>query len=176
MHTIRHIMETKGDCDRCIFRIKPGATVYDALTLMAKKDVGALMVMEGEKLVGVVSERDYARKIILVGRSSQETKVYEIMSTPVHVIHPDQTVEEAMETMTRYRVRHLPVQEDPDKEIIGVISSGDVLRSILYYQREEINTLETCIKLQLDTITELEDKLGINLDFMKRHEGLSVVK
>ena len=172
MKTIRHILEMKGNC---IFSIRQGASVFEALCLMAKKDVGALMVIDGEKLVGVISERDYARKIILVGRSSQDTLVSEIMSSPVHSIHPDQTIEEAMEAMTNERVRHLPVMEN-ENEILGVITIGDVLRSILYFQREEINTLETCVRRQLETITELEECLGSNLDFRKKHEGLAVVK
>jgi CBS domain-containing protein len=126
-----------------IWATTPRTTVYDALRVMADKNVGALLVMDGEKVVGIFSERDYARKVILQGRSSKETLVSEIMTSKLHTIHPDQTVEEAMEIMTNKRVRHLPVMEGD--HLVGMISIGDVLREIIY--------------VQLAAIREMEDKI-----------------
>jgi CBS domain-containing protein len=134
--TARHLLEVKGPD---VWSISPDASVYDALRMMADKDVGALLVMEGNKLAGIISERDYARKIILVGKSSRDTLVSEIMTSRLFTIHPDQTVEEAMELMTNKRVRHLPVVVD-DK-VLGVISIGDVVKSIIFKQRETIKSL-----------------------------------
>src|SRR5512146_2908758 len=101
--TARHLLEVKGPD---VWSITPDASVYDALRMMADKDVGALLVLENDKLAGIISERDYARKIILVGKSSRDTLVSEIMTSRLFTIHPDQTVEEAMELMTNKRVRH----------------------------------------------------------------------
>lgn len=136
--TARHLLEVKGPD---VWSISPNATVYDALRMMADKDVGALLVMEGETLAGIISERDYARKVILVGKTSRDTLVREIMSSKVFTIHPDQTVEEAMELMTNRRVRHLPVVADG--HVYGVISIGDVVKNIIYRQRETIKTLSS---------------------------------
>lgn len=136
INTARHILEVKGPD---VWSISPDATVYDALRMMADKDVGALLVMEGDRLVGIISERDYARKVILVGKTSRETLVREIMSSNVYTIHPDQTVEEAMEIMTNRRVRHLPVVAEG--HVFGVISIGDVVKNIIYRQREMIKNL-----------------------------------
>ncbi len=136
IQTVRHILEVKGTD---VWSIGPNATVFDALRMMADKDVGALLVMEDDKVVGIISERDYARKIILHGKSSKETLVREIMSTSLYTIHPDQTVEEAMELMTNKRVRHLPVMEG-DK-LVGMISIGDVVKNIIYRQREIIKSM-----------------------------------
>jgi signal-transduction protein with cAMP-binding, CBS, and nucleotidyltransferase domain len=171
MKTIRHILEQKG---KFIWSIRPEEFVYDALTLMAKKDVGALLVMENDQLVGIISERDYARKIILLGRTSRETKVSEIMSSPVFTIHPDSTIEEAMEMMTRHRVRHLPVSED-NLRVIGVISIGDVLNSLIYFQRQIIRRLEECSDKQRETIAELEQNLGASGDFRSKFERLDAI-
>lgn len=134
--TARHLLEVKGPD---VWSISPNATVYDCLRMMADKDVGALLVTEDDKLVGIISERDYARKVILLGKSSKETYVREIMSTKLFTIHPDQTVEEAMEMMTTRRVRHLPVVADD--QLLGVISIGDVVKNIIYRQRETIKNL-----------------------------------
>jgi len=136
IQTVRHILEVKGTD---VWSIGPNATVFDALRMMADKDVGALLVMEDDKVVGIISERDYARKIILHGKSSKETLVREIMSTNLYTIHPDQTVEEAMELMTNKRVRHLPVMEG-DK-LVGMISICDVVKNIIYRQREIIKSM-----------------------------------
>lgn len=135
MNTVRQILQVKGTTS--LWTISPDETVFEALRLMADKDVGALLVMKGDKLVGVISERDYARKVILVGKASKETLVKEIMSDKIHVIHPDQTAEEAMELMNSKHIRHLPVTED-NEEVIGMISIGDVLRDIIYRQRQAI--------------------------------------
>jgi len=136
--TVQHILQVKGSD---IWTISPDDTVFDALRLMANKGIGALLVMEGDKLVGILSERDYARKIILHGKSSKESKVFEIMtSEPLYTVHPQQTVHECMEMMTNKRVRHLPVVLD--NKVLGVISIGDVVRTIIYEQREKIKNLE----------------------------------
>src|SRR5512138_2755418 len=103
---IRHILEVKGPD---IWSIGPGASVFDALRMMSDKDVGALLVMDGDQMVGIMSERDYARKVVLLGKTSRDTRVEEIMSPKVYTVHPQQTVEEAMDLMTRQHIRHLPV-------------------------------------------------------------------
>lgn len=138
--TIRHLLEVKG---YNIWSISPEASVFDALRMMSMKDVGALVVLEGDKMVGILSERDYARKVVLLGKTSRETTVSEIMSHKVYTIHPDQTVEEAMEIMNSKGIRHLPVVEDgDDQKVLGMISVGDVVRAIIYKQREAIKSLE----------------------------------
>jgi len=141
--TVRHILEVKGQDLWCI---GPNDSVYDALRMMSIKDVGALVVLEDEKMVGILSERDYARKVVLLGKTSRETLVSEIMSSRVHTIHPDQTVEEAMELMNSKRVRHLPVVNDDDPlHVLGMISIGDVVKAIIHKQREAIKNLENKI-------------------------------
>jgi CBS domain-containing protein len=137
MNTVRHILLLKGSD---VWSISPEGSVYDALRLMADKSVGALVVMEGDHMVGIMSERDYARKVILQGKSSKETRVREIMTSRVYTIHPDQTVEEAMDLMVTKHIRHLPVVEND--EVIGVISIMDTTRSVIYVQREKIKELE----------------------------------
>ncbi len=139
--TIRHILEVKG---RDIWSIGPGASVFDALRMMSDKDVGALLVMDGDKMVGILSERDYARKVVLLGKTSRDTRVEEIMSPKVYTVHPQQTVEEAMDLMTRQHIRHLPVVEGD--HILGVISIGDVVKAIIFKQRAAISDLEDKIK------------------------------
>lgn len=137
MDTVRHILQLKGGQ---VWSAHPAMSVYDALRIMAEKGIGALLVMENDQLVGIVSERDYARKVILQGRASKTTQVSEIMTSDVITIHPDQTVEEAMEVMNRKHIRHLPVLED-DK-VIGVISIMDTNRDIIYRQRQKIREME----------------------------------
>jgi CBS domain-containing protein len=134
---IRDILEIKG---YSVWSIPSGATVYDALRMLSEKDVGALPVIDGDQLVGILSERDYARKVILLSKTSRDTRVDEIMSKNVFTIHPDQTVEEAMEQMTSKHIRHLPVKEG-DK-VIGIISIGDLVKAIIHNQLEEIKNLE----------------------------------
>ena len=138
MNTIRHILQIKGTN---IWSISPEETVYEALRMMASKDVGALLVMEKDHLEGILSERDYARKIILQGKTSKETKVKEIMTSVVYTVHPDQTIDECMDIMTHRRIRHLPVVEND--RLIGVISIGDVVNDIIHRQRQTISNLES---------------------------------
>ncbi len=135
--TVRKLLQVKG---QDIWSITPNATVFDALRMMADKDVGALLVTENDRLVGIISERDYARKVILLGKTSRETLVKDIMTTVLYTIHPDQTIEECMDLMTTRRIRHLPVVLD-DK-LIGVISIGDVVKDIIYQQRQTIKEME----------------------------------
>lgn len=141
MKQIKQILKNKGSD---IWSINPGATVYDAIHLMAEKEIGALLVMEGAKLVGIISERDYARQIILKGRSSESTKVSEIMTTDVvHAKLSDDTAQ-CMAAMTDNRIRHLPIIDGA--EIVGVISIGDLVGSIISEQRSTIVDLEKYIR------------------------------
>jgi CBS domain-containing protein len=136
MNTIRQILLLKRNF---VWTVGPDQTVFESLRLMADKDIGALVVVQDDKIVGMLSERDYARKIILLGKASKDTLVKEIMSFPVFTIHPDQTIEEAMEMMTHHRIRHLPVVEDD--HLIGMVSIGDAVRDIIYRQRETIKEM-----------------------------------
>ena len=140
MKTVRELLRNKGDQ---VYSIGPEATVYEALTLMAEKDVGALLVLDGGNLVGILSERDYARKVILKGKTSRETLVREIMTERPVCIRADQTIEECMALMTNKRVRHLPVLEAG--RLIGVISIGDVVKDIISEQEFMIEQLENYI-------------------------------
>ena len=142
MNIVRHILEVKG---WDVWSVRPDNSVFEALELMAKHDIGAVLVMEGDKLIGVLSERDYARKVILKGRASKDTKVREIMSTNIHEIHPDQTIDEAMAVMGARGIRHLPVVEDG--RVLGVLSIMDVVRAIIKRQRDTIKFYED---LELD--------------------------
>jgi len=137
MSTVRHLLQIKG---ADVWVITPGKSVYEALRLMADKDIGALLVVEDNKLVGIISERDYARKIILHGKSSKETLVKEIMTPKLVTVHPDQTVNECMELMSKFHIRHLPVVLEG--QVLGVISIMDVVRDIIYQQRQTIKSLE----------------------------------
>lgn len=141
MKRVKDILEVKG---RDIWFIAPDASVYDAMKHMADKGVGALLVMEGGKLVGLISERDYARKVILKGRSSRTTQVREIMTAEVLYAHLEQNIEECMALMTEKRVRHLPVMEQD--RLVGVISIGDLVKSIISEQKFIIEQLERYIK------------------------------
>jgi CBS domain-containing protein len=140
MKRIQTLLKKKG---YDVWRIAPDASVYDAIHLMAEKGVGALIVMDGPKLVGVISERDYARKIILEGRSSENTKISEIMSTEVITVGPDSRIEECMAMMTERRVRHLPVLDGD--ELLGVISLGDLVKYIIAEQQFVIEQMERYI-------------------------------
>lgn len=141
MAKVKDILALKG---QSVWSVAPDASVYDAMKLMADKGVGALMVMEGPKVVGVISERDYARKVILEGRSSRTTQVREIMTTHVLYAHPEQNIEECMVLMTDKRVRHLPVMEEG--RLIGVISIGDLVKSIITEQKFIIEQMERYIR------------------------------
>jgi CBS domain-containing protein len=131
------LLKHKG---RVIYSVPPDAPVLEAIKQMAERSVGALLVMQNDRLLGVVSERDYARKVILKGRSSSETLVSQIMSSPVLTVRPDQSVNECMRLMTINRVRHLPVIEGD--RVIGVLSIGDLVRAVLEEQQQTIEQLE----------------------------------
>jgi CBS domain-containing protein len=139
--TVARVLEEKQSGD--IFGTKPDASVYEALEMMADKNVGALIVLDEGRLVGIMSERDYARKIILLNRLSRDTKVSEIMTQTVLTVTPDQSMVECMELMTDRRVRHLPVMEGG--EVVGVVSIGDVVRAVIQEQQFMIQQLESYI-------------------------------
>jgi CBS domain-containing protein len=141
MNTVRDILRSKGSE---VWSVRPDATLFEALEKMAEKNVGALLVMEGEEVVGIVSERDYARKIILKGRGSKETRVREIMTQDTLYVDPDYRVEECMALMTDGHVRHLPVIEED--RVIGIISIGDVVKEIISEKQFVIEQLEKYIK------------------------------
>ena len=138
--TIDAILNQKS---REIFTIPPDATVFEAIEMMDNKNVGALLVMDGKKLVGMFSERDYTRKIVLRGKRSRETKVAEIMSTNLTVTHPREPVEKCLRLMTDKRIRHLPVL-DGDR-VVGVISIGDLVKWVISCQSAAIAHLENYI-------------------------------
>jgi len=140
MKLVQHLLETKG---RNIISIAGDASVFDAIKLMADRAVGSLLITDGDSVRGIVTERDYARKVILKGRSSESTRVSEIMTTDVTTASPRQSVNDCMETMTRLRIRHLPVVEDG--RLIGLISIGDLVQAIIEDQQAEIQHLEQYI-------------------------------
>lgn len=140
MKTVREILEKKGND---VFSISPHATVFDALKMMADRDVGALLVIEDGKLVGILSERDYARRIILLDRASKTTSVGELMTRDVLYVSPDKTVEDCMVIMASKHIRHLPVMEND--RLMGIISSTDVVRNIISDQKSTIEALERYI-------------------------------
>jgi len=141
MKTVRHLLRTKGND---VLSVSPDSAVFEALRRMAEKNVGAVLVLEGERLVGIFSERDYARKVILKGKSSKDTLVREIMSSHVLYVRPEQTIEECMALMTGKRVRHLPVL-DEKLRVVGVISIGDVVKDIISEQEFMIEQLQNYI-------------------------------
>lgn len=138
--TVARLLEHKGST---VATITSDASVYDALELMAEKEIGALIVVDGDRPIGLMSERDYARKIILLKRASGQTTVGEIMSTDIVTVTPDQTTAECMELMTDNRIRHLPVVQDG--RLVGVISIGDVVRAVMEEQKFMIEQLEAYI-------------------------------
>ena len=142
MKTVEQMLEGK---QYRLLSVAPEATVYEALGLMAQHEVGALVVLDGDHLAGIFSERDYARKVILFGKSSKETLVQEIMTDKVVCVRPDQTVDQCMALMTDKRVRHLPVLEH--KKVIGVISIGDVVKEVISEQQFVIEQLEQYIHM-----------------------------
>ena len=123
---VKELLDAKGGA---VWTIEPGASVYDAIARMSDKQIGALLAVEGDKVVGIITERDYARKVVLQDRSSRTTRVSEVMTERVVYIHPDQSIEECMALMTEKRVRHLPVLEG--KNLVGMISIGDVVKEII---------------------------------------------
>ncbi len=140
MITVKQLLDAKG---RTIWSTAPTASVFEALQQMAEHNVGALVVMDGKALVGIFSERDYARKVVLMGKSSRELKVSDIMSTHVITVTPRQSIEECMQLMTDRRIRHLPVLEEGS--VAGLVSIGDIVRSIIEDQRSTIHHLEDYI-------------------------------
>lgn len=140
MKTLKQLLEAKG---REVYSIAPDARVFDALKLMADKSVGALIVMEGGRIAGILSERDYARKVILHGKSSHDIQVRDIMTSKIITVHPGQTVEECMALMTEKRIRHLPVTEG--ERLIGVLSIGDLVKEVIAEQKQTIEQLESYI-------------------------------
>ena len=140
MHNIGQLLETKG---KEFWSIAPNSTVFQALQLMAKKNIGALLVIQNEKLVGIFSERDYARKVILKGKSSKDTAVGDLMTREVFYIDPKDTLKECMAVMTAKSIRHMPVLED--ERLIGIVTLGDVVKQIIADQKFTIRELQKYI-------------------------------
>jgi CBS domain-containing protein len=140
MSTVKQLLDAKGNA---IYAVGPEDPVLEAIQLMADRHVGALLVMKGDELTGIVSERDYARKVILLGRSSSATPVWQIMSSPVITVTPETSVQDCMRLMTDNRVRHLPVLSQG--HVVGVISIGDLVKKVIEDQRQTIEQLEEYI-------------------------------
>jgi CBS domain-containing protein len=140
MKTVKDILRIKGND---VWSTTPDATVYEALQTMAEKNVGALVVLEADTVVGIMSERDYARKVILHGRSSREIRVREIMTSEIYFVRPAQDIQECMAQMTDKRVRHLPALEND--RLVGIISIGDVVKALIAEHESTIKHLEDYI-------------------------------
>jgi len=138
MTSVAGILKSKHD--HTVHSIAPTATVYDAVKLMAEKNVGALVVMQGDRILGMITERDYARKIVLMAKSSKDTPLREVMTSPVMYVRPDQTSEQCMVLMTENRLRHLPVVVDG--KLVGLVSIGDLVKDIISEQQFIIEQLE----------------------------------
>jgi CBS domain-containing protein len=146
MKTAAQILRTKSDLT--VYTMEPTATAHEAVRLMADKNIGALVVVEHGKVVGIVSERDYARKLVLMSRSSKDTPLRDIMSSPVMYVHPEQTSDECMALMTENRLRHLPVMDSG--QMIGLLSIGDLVKATISEQQFTIEQLEHYISGQRD--------------------------
>jgi CBS domain-containing protein len=142
MRSVAQILQAKAD--QSVYTLSPTASIFDAVKLMAEKSVGGLVVMEGGKIVGIITERDYARKIVLMRRSSKDTPVRDIMTTSVMYVHPNETAEECMALMTKNRLRHLPVMDEG--KLVGIISIGDLVKAILSEQKLILEQLEHYIE------------------------------
>ena len=140
MRLVKHLLEGKGVA---IFSVEPNTPVLEAIRVMADKTIGALLVMQGGQLVGIVSERDYARKVILKGRSSADTPVREIMTSPVSTVAPGDSVNHCMKVMTDKRFRHLPVVENG--RVVGMLSIGDLVKAVIDDQAEQLEHLQRYI-------------------------------
>ena len=140
MTTIAQLLNTKGNQ---VWSVEPKATIFKALEIMSEKEIGALLVMEDGKLTGIFSERDYARKVILKGKSSKETPVGELMTKKVFYMDPQKTINDCMAMMTAKRIRHVPVIED--NQVMGIVTIGDVVNQIISEQEVTINHLENYI-------------------------------
>jgi len=138
MKSVAHILQSKPD--PTVYTIAPTASMFEALKLMAEKSIGALVVTEGEQVVGIISDRDCARKVILMARSSKETPVRDIMTSSVMYVRPDHTSEECTVLMTENRLRHLPVMDSG--KLVGLISIGDLVKDIIFEQKFTIEQLE----------------------------------
>ncbi|MDH3468643.1 MAG: CBS domain-containing protein [Gammaproteobacteria bacterium] len=137
MVTIRQLLNTKG---QEVWSVSPDASVYEAMEIMADKGVGALVVLENDKLIGIITERDYARKVVLKERASKQTRVEEIMTKAVLYVRPGQTVEQCLAIMTEKRSRHLPVLDGDN--LVGIVSIGDLVKSVIAEQQHVIEQLE----------------------------------
>ena len=137
MKLIKHLLDSKG---RDIISVTAETSVLDAIILMAERGIGSLLVMQGDELQGIITERDYARKVIVKGRSSRSTSVGEIMTAEIYTTTPNETVNRCMNIMTKHKIRHLPVIEDA--AVVGLISIGDLVQAIISDQQEEIEHLE----------------------------------
>ncbi len=141
MKLVKHLLHEKGDA---VWSVKPAHTVFEALELMAEKDVGAVVVLDDQGgLAGIFTERDYARKVILKGKASKETKVEDLMTRGVHCTDPDQTIAACMVLMTQHKIRHLPVMKDG--RLAGIITIGDVVKAVISDQEFMINEMEKYI-------------------------------
>src|SRR5688572_18441478 len=140
MAIVRQLLEGKGNA---IYYVEPEDPVLEAIRLMADHHIGALLVMKGEELVGILSERDYARKVILLGRSSSETPAWQIMSSPVYTVSPNESLQDCMRLVTEKRIRHLPVVDAGC--VTGMISIGDLVKAVIEDQQQTIEQLESYI-------------------------------
>jgi len=140
MRTVRQLLEGKS---ADVFSISPDAAVIDAIRMMAERRVGALLVMEGARLAGIISERDYARKVVLQGRSSKDTPVRDIMTAQVVTVAPGDSTDRCMELVTNSRIRHLPVLDGD--QVVGVLSIGDLVKAVIEMQRQDIDQLQRYI-------------------------------
>ncbi len=143
MHTLQQILKQKNSND--IWSVRPDATVFEAIQIMADKRAGALLVMEGATLKGIISERDYAREVILKGRGSKKTLVAEIMSSDVISATSTSSVQGALEIMTEHHIRHLPIVDE--NTVVGVVSLGDLVKDIISFQQSTIEQLENYIRM-----------------------------
>jgi len=141
MKSVRDLLAGKGSD---VWSIAPDKTVYDALSMMADRGIGAVLVVEGARLVGILSERDYARQVILKGKASKDTPVREIMTTKLICVTPEHTLDDCMAIMTRSRIRHLPVLID--EKLVGILSIGDVVKAVISEKQSHIEQLEDYIK------------------------------
>ncbi len=140
MKTVKHILHHKP---AVVHAVSPGASVLEALKIMMEKNISALLVTEGERLKGIFTERDYARKIILQGKSSKDTSISEVMTRDPHTITPDEAIDQCMQLMTNNHFRHLPVLEGDT--VVGIISIGDLVKSIIEDQQQTISQLQSYI-------------------------------
>ncbi|MGA2563413.1 MAG: CBS domain-containing protein [Steroidobacteraceae bacterium] len=145
MSIVAHILKSKTE--QTVHTIAPTASVFDAVKLMADKNIGALVVTESDKIIGMISERDYARSIVLMARSSKTTPVRKIMHSPVMYVLPDQTSEQCMALMTQHRLRHLPVVDNG--KLVGLISIGDLVKDVISEQKYTIEQLQHYISGQV---------------------------